>query len=131
MTRPRKPPPPEYQLHFSERGIPLVNCSGSRTRPVITVENYCKWYGLYLIHVDGRVESIDSEIMDEIYAKDPVAIRGDHNFHPRLLYRLEEHLKASLCSQSLQMVIGRFMLELDFGYDAAIDLNLFREGKKC
>lgn len=117
-------------MHFSERGIPLVNCSGSRLTPIITVENYVKWYGLYLIHVNGEVEIISPDIMDEINASDPVAIRGDHCYHPRLLYRLASKLEARICPQSLEVVIGRWLMDSGECDDAVKSLKFNEPPRK-
>jgi len=43
-------------MYLSERGHTLVYWSPPSEVPVLTVENYVKWYGLYLVHPDGRVE---------------------------------------------------------------------------
>ena len=42
-------------MYLSERGHTLVYWSPPSEVPVLTVENYVKWYGLYLVHPDGRV----------------------------------------------------------------------------
>ena len=130
MTRKTNPPPERYRLYFSDRGIPLVDCNGARSRPTITVENYVKWYGLYLIHVDGRVEGIHPDIIDDVARLDPDALHGDHKFSPRLMYRLAKHLKARVCDQSLEIIAGRWILEYDGCYDEAKKLLFFPPPEK-
>lgn len=41
-------------IHLSERGIPLVYTGENNILPVITIENYMKWYKLYTV-LDGSV----------------------------------------------------------------------------
>ena len=51
----------------SKRGIPLFFATGSQNCeiPVVTVENYCKWYDLYLVFPSGMVAIIEYDNLEE------------------------------------------------------------------
>jgi len=46
-------------MYLSNRGHPLVHCTPPIAIPVLTVENYVKWYTLHVVHPDGRVQEVD------------------------------------------------------------------------
>lgn len=77
----------EYQLYFSERGLPLLYVDKPLDIPVVTLENYTKWYNIYVIAPDGTVTRADQDALLDLGNKYPDAMWHDHYFHPRLLYR--------------------------------------------
>lgn len=103
----------EYRTYLSERGIPLVYIDPPRDKPVLTVENYCKWYGFHLVHPDGSVTSLSSDDYYEIQSHDPSAISGDHLYSPRLYYRIVAALNLRRCSETIDMITGRWVREFD------------------
>jgi len=46
------------RFYFSNRNLPLIYYGEPSEKPVITVENYLKWYDLYLVLPTGSVERI-------------------------------------------------------------------------
>lgn len=99
-------------IYLSERGFPLLYIHEPNDVPTVTLENYTKWYeGIYLVHPDGRVEKVDSGQILALMDKYPDAWWRDHLYHPRLLYRLATELGACVCERSVEVAIGRWMLE--------------------
>jgi hypothetical protein len=85
----------------SPRGIPLVAQAPGRIG-VLTVENYLKWYTLYLIQPDGSVEPVPF----------PEEGHTDHVPHPDAVAALAEEKGWIVCSESMEMIIGRYMQEV-------------------
>jgi hypothetical protein len=102
---------PSYFLHYSDRDIPLVYTGPLLDCPIITVENYCKWYSPYVIMPDGVIRKITSEEISQATDDFSNAWHIDHCFHPRLLSKLAEMLKGEVCEQSLEMAAGRWVME--------------------
>lgn len=100
-----------YKTYFSDRNIPLVYVGPLLDTPIITVENYCKWYSLFAVMPDGKVRKITPEEIEEATDDFSNAWHIDHNFHPLLLNKLAEMFKGEVCSQSLEMVAGRWVME--------------------
>ena len=91
---------------YSDRGKPLV-CQDTCGRPycktpILTVENYIKWYCLYLIRPSGEVEAVD--FPDDGYC--------DHVPYPAAVERMAAKNGWVVDEQSLEMMIGRYMLEV-------------------
>ena len=113
----------EYKLYFNERGHPLVyveplNSCGYKN-PTLTVENYCKWYALYLVHPDGKVTTVDAEVYERVSRKTNglITIWGDHVINPLAFKLVGELLGAHVDSRSMEMVIGRWEIEHNNKYD--------------
>jgi hypothetical protein len=99
-----------YQFHLSERDIPLVWIVPPLPGEVVlTVENYCKWYSLYLIHEDGRVEKIP--FPDQGWAQSGESAYADHVPNPTVVQRFAERKGYLLDTQAFEMIIGRWELE--------------------
>ena len=92
-----------YTTYFSDRGIPLVfnRVLDSTGTPVLTVENYLKWYTLYLINPDASVVSIC--FPDNGYC--------DHVPYPSAVEILAEENGWYLCEESMAMIVGRYYME--------------------
>lgn len=104
----------EPRIYLSERGHSLLYVDQPVDLPVLTLENYTKWYeGLYLVMPDGAVEKIAVEVVELVMDKYPDALWVDHLYHPRLLNRLADHLGALLDERAHEVAIGRWMLESD------------------
>lgn len=102
----------ETRTYLSERGFPLLYVSEPGSVPTLTLENYTKWYeGLYLVTPEGAVQKVAIEIVELVMDKHDDALWIDHVYHPRLLYRLAQHLGAELDERALEVAIGRWMLE--------------------
>jgi hypothetical protein len=99
------------QVYFSDRNIPLVYFGPLLDHPIITVQNYWKWYNIYVIMPDGVIRRITDQ---EIYKATDGYTNAwyiDHYFHPRLLTELAKMLNGKVCPQSLEMAAGRWVME--------------------
>jgi hypothetical protein len=94
----------------SERGFELVE-QGVYDTPVITVENYQKWYNLYVIQPTGEVEILDPGLITEVIGEINEILVIDHTFHPKLLLLLAKKLGAEVPSTTMEMVAGRWVLD--------------------
>lgn len=93
----------------SSRKIPLI-CQTVGALPVITMENYPKWYGLEVIHPNGTVEDVDPDLLDELCGDKP--LMGDHNYHPDLLKMVANRLGGIVDQVSLYTAAGRWQVEV-------------------
>ncbi len=111
--------------YLSERNIPLFTQEvDAFKRPIVTMENYCKWYGVYILHPDGSVEGVDPGLMADIQSQDNGCLFGDHNYHPRLLNKLAKRINGAVDSIALEVVTGRWVAEImdgDLGLHGNID----------
>ena len=98
----------QHKLYYSPRGIPLM-VTQTKAKPVLCVENYCKWYDLFLVHPDGHVTVVPSEITGVGFDH---GWRVDHNIHPKLLGFLAHQNDWIVCSQSEELVAGRWSIEI-------------------
>lgn len=102
----------ENKLYFSPRDHLLVwtelaNQQELRQMPVLTVENYCKWYELFVVNVDGSIKSIDFGQLDDGEGT-PYC---DHAPNPVKVMYLAKRLGLHLDEQAFEMIIGRWEME--------------------
>lgn len=96
----------------SDRNIPLICQDTDMTVPVITVENYIKWYDIYVIQPGGIVFALPWDIINQITQDHPNETwTGDHVFRPLLLEKIAEKLGGVVDPVSMEVVIGRWLLE--------------------
>jgi hypothetical protein len=76
------------------------------TKPIVTIENYCKWYDLYLVHPDGRVEAVP--FPEERIEGAPYL---DHAPNPSHVLHWAERMGYHLHEESEEMMIGRWEIE--------------------
>lgn len=107
------PGQPKTKLYRSYRGM-LLLCQSPSTfgKPIVTMENYVKWYGIQILHPDGRVESADPGLLNELADRCDGTVMGDHNYHPRLLNELAKEIGGEVCWRSLEMTAGRWVAEI-------------------
>lgn len=72
----------DHKLYFTGRGKPLITTQ-TYDKPIVTVENYEKWYSIFALHPDGTVTAIDSKEWIG-FATDNGMWVG-HRFHPSVL----------------------------------------------
>jgi hypothetical protein len=92
----------ELGVFESDRGFPLVCQDAHPMKAILTVENYCKWYCLYLITSWGSVESVDF----------PVDGYCDHVPYPAAVARMAEEHDWIVDDQSMEIMVGRYVLEV-------------------
>lgn len=105
------PPEDEYATYYSDRGIPLLYVGKTFDKPMITLENYDKWYNIFLVMPDGSVKIVDTRDIEIVNDKNDFQLWIDHLYHPRLLYLLAKHLDAYTDIRSLEVAAGRWMTE--------------------
>jgi hypothetical protein len=105
--------------HISNRGLPLVYSGMPCDVPVITVENYMKWYELHLVNPDYSVTVFDHiayhyhELSREFSG---VTLVGDHMWNPSYVMELAIRTGYILCNESIEMITGRWVRDhLDDG----------------
>ena len=104
---------PVTKVYRSERGMPSLCQSPSEFgKPIVTLENYCKWYGVYILHPDGRVEGVDPGLLNELAEKVGHCLMGDHNYHPRLLNELAKHISGQADHRAVEVAAGRWWYEI-------------------
>lgn len=106
------PGEPKTKVYLSDRGIPLL-CQSPSTfdKPIVTMENYCKWYGVQILFPDGRVENVDPGVYDEICDRLNACLVGDHNYHPRLLNEIAKLIGGVADDRAIEMTAGRWVCE--------------------
>lgn len=110
---------PTVQHFYSDRGIPLVYHSivgKTRDYTVLTIENYLKWYSLYLVKPDNTVEPCSWENLDRLVepGESPWC---DHVPNPVAVANLAMAREWYLCDESLEMIIGRWEREVRKNYE--------------
>lgn len=111
---------PSKTVIVSERGHPLMHQEMVGV-PVVTVENYEKWYSIYVIMPDGKVEAIPTNVVLEIMGDNGWWI--DHRWHPSLLLALAKHYNGEVPTTTLEVVAGRWILEgslvkgIEYGFE--------------
>lgn len=110
---PRAPSP----VFFSERGFALFSPrrelwtwedmpDEAHLAPVLTVENYTKWYVLYLVHPDNRVEQVSFDQLNDFTDKSPYT---DHAPNPVAVERLAAARGWNIAERAMECIIGRWI----------------------
>lgn len=99
--------------YVSYRDIPLL-CQDpdEHGRPTVTMENYCKWYGVFILHADGSVTQVPIEDIVEILDKAEGILMIDHCYHPQLLHEIAKKIGGVADSLSLEVTAGRWVIEI-------------------
>lgn len=96
---------PNYR---SERGYQLLAQSAG-TEPIVTLENYEKWVGVYVIHPDATVTIVPTSVLEAAGAYTH-GWQVDHYFHPKLLHALSVIYQGSVDIVSLEVAAGRWAM---------------------
>jgi hypothetical protein len=102
------------QVYLSKRGMPLLYDREPWSKPVVTVENYCKWYELYVVHPDWRVEAVPfpDEGVEDYRLYDTLGPPYlDHAPNPRHVARWAARNGYYFDDQAEEMMIGRWEIE--------------------
>jgi len=102
----------------SPRGIPLV-CGGVPDEgcpPVVTVEDHCKWYELYVVHPGGKVEPVHFGHLEPAARERGISTCADHAPNPSTVWRWAESMGYEVDDESLERMAGRWVLERDGRY---------------
>jgi hypothetical protein len=102
----------------SARDIGLVLQEPS-SRPTVTVENYCKWYALYVLHPNGLVSEVD---FGQLEAHSPgVSAYLDHAPNPAAVVRWAMANSIEVDVDSLELMIARWVTERTGGSGPALN----------
>jgi len=96
----------------SKRGFPLVYGGAPASAPILTVENYPKWYGLFLVHPDGAVQEVDFGVLHKFSDKAGQPPYVDHVPNAKLIPALAESRGWILDPCSYEMMVGRWECEI-------------------
>lgn len=98
----------EFRAYLSDRGIPLVYNHAPQDKPVLTVENYLKWYAFYLVMPNGSVEVLPYDRYRHLEGVEGLPyLWGDHVPHPAAYDRICEELAFYSDCNSADMITGR------------------------
>jgi len=104
-------------IYFSKRNIPLLYIGKPVDKPIITLENYTKWYNVYAVMPDGSVSVVDAadviEVASQYRSKENPGLLIDHLYHPLLLEKLAEKLGMELDERAQEVAAGRWHYESD------------------
>lgn len=101
----------EYHTYLSPRGIPLLYIDKPLDKPVITLENYTKWYNIYLVMPDGSVVEKSVADVDENHRFLKQHYWVDHLVHPSALHALADQLGGYTEERSLEVSMARWITE--------------------
>ena len=99
--------------YYSDRGLPLVYTGGLLDEPVLTVENYMKWYNLFLVLPTGEVRPLTQEEYDDIACvvlRDESSV-GDHVWNPKAVILAMKGKGWRIDRSALEMITGRWYIE--------------------
>lgn len=93
----------------SDRDIPLIT-QDVGSKPMLTVENYIKWYELYVITPDGEVKDVYETSSEEIRN---LIIDGwrDHCIDPQIFHKVATKLGATYDIATFESVCRRYQTD--------------------
>lgn len=104
-------------MFFSERGFALFSPRRElwtwegmpdevHLAPVLTVENYTKWYVLYLVYPDDRTEQVSFGQLNGFTDKSPYT---DHAPNPVAVEHLAAARGWNIAERAMECMIGRWI----------------------
>lgn len=94
--------------YYSDRKIPLIYQENPLDKPVLTLENWPKWYDFYVVMPDGAVRSGPPIQLEDAPVPTPFL---DHCPHPDVYVWLCRQFGYALDMRTLEVILGRWMLE--------------------
>lgn len=110
----------------SPRGIELMWQTVGDT-PTVTVENYMKWYNIFIINPDETVVAVDPALIKELSDVAGFPLQVDHTFHPKLLLLIAERIGGEVPYTTLEIVAGRWVIERELDENIAYHLPSYYE----
>ena len=104
----------------SKRGIMLL-CQTPSDKPILTAENYTKWYDLFVLFPDGSVKGLNDLGIDLFEVEGMVCgcPHRDDNFHPEIWRRLCKEQDWYICEMAMEVAAGRWAVEYHEQFDEA------------
>jgi len=103
---------PTKSVWTSKRGHLLIFCGDPESKPVLTAENYSKWYELFLVMPDGTVGEVGFGELHELADERGVSPYVDHVPNPSLVSVLAERRGWSIDHVSYEVMVGRWEIEV-------------------
>lgn len=97
------------KLYYSDRGHPLI-FEGKTDCPVLTVEDYCKWYNLYVVYPNGTTHKVLYDSYKSV--QEDESLWADHCFNPKYFLKVANHLGYLMCGNSYREVLQRYRTEI-------------------
>lgn len=96
---------------LSDRNIPLVyQFNENISEPVLTVENYTKWYDLYLVNRDRSINKVEYDALHEFAPRNESPYQ-DHVPNPKAVKCYANNYNYLIDEQSYEMMVGRWVIE--------------------
>jgi hypothetical protein len=109
------------RIILSDRNIPLVyQFNEDISEPVLTVENYTKWYDLYLVNHDRSVNKVGFDALHNFTPKDESPY-SDHVPNPKAVKCYADKYSYHLDEQSFEMMTGRWVIDCDKSIGTELD----------
>ena len=99
--------------YLSDRGIPLLYYGDPPPHKILCVENYCKWYCLYSIDSDGKIEpvAITYEDLEPYCDGESVHDPSGHVLNPYGVSKWAAANGYRMHDESYEIMVGRWVLE--------------------
>ena len=116
----------DYKFYFSPRGIPLIYCGPPQQKPVLTCENYMKWYDLFLVMPDGSVTALPHKVsLDIVEKSNGYGLLCDHCVYPGLIPMVADLAGASVDGNSFDMIVGRWENDIKNTWDHVVSKDIW------
>lgn len=102
----------------SPRGIMLLDQTPS-DKPILTGENYDKWYDLYLLHPDGTVEGVTKAYDMDDCKYETGCTRIDHFYHPEIFNKMCGKHGWWIGQVAIEVAAGRWAINYHEQFDCA------------
>lgn len=120
MTRTTNLIADKERIYRSERGIKLMLRRRRIVKPTITVEDYLKWYSLYIVNESGRVIPLSFGDLPKPDLSGDGCSYTDHVPNPRSVVLYANRHKYDVDDRSFECIVGRWELEATRNYDDII-----------
>lgn len=98
----------------SSRGIQLVLSGAARSRAVLTVELYTKWYTLFLVHPDDSVSEVMFPSSNNYTNGEAPYV--DHAPNPNVVERFARACDYDIDELAFELMVGRWEIEVEERY---------------
>lgn len=110
-----------YRHYYSKDDTPLlfyetVEQMAVRTKIVLTVENYSKWYRLWLVDTRGKVTTLAFDVLEPFAAKIGQSAYCDHVPNPSAIAAFCENRDIIFHDVTQEAIIGRWEIEYNNHY---------------
>lgn len=101
--------------YFGERGFPLMwRQAPIKDKAILTVEQYDKWYNLYLIYPDKQILAVESNTVIWMQAMEEfegVSVLN-HCFNPEFIDLLIKKANVEMDPLAYELIVGRWTIEV-------------------